>query len=194
MPWAPGWQGGSLEHNATMDEIVKQALLKWPNVPACYGWLGLDNRGRWYLRDDATQAQGAFPAIKGSWLQHEKLIEFIHRNYESDALGQWYFQNGPQRVYVELESTPWIWRVDSQGCIASHTGQPAGDVLGCWQDEQGKVYLHAALGWGLVHSMDVHQLAELMDAKGWEAQPIASQELPGRGGYVQSPCASHPQA
>ena len=25
-----------------MDEIVKQAMAKWPNVPHCYGWLGLD--------------------------------------------------------------------------------------------------------------------------------------------------------
>ena len=80
-----------------MDDIVKQALAKWPNVPDCYGWLGLDARGRWYMRDDATQAQGRFPSAKGSLLQHEKLIEFIERNYEPDAHGQWFFQNGPQR-------------------------------------------------------------------------------------------------
>ena len=58
-----------------MDDIVKQALAKWPNVPDCYGWLGLDARGHWYLRDDATQAAGAFPHSKGSLLQHDKLIE-----------------------------------------------------------------------------------------------------------------------
>ncbi|MCD6666313.1 MAG: DUF2946 family protein, partial [Hydrogenophaga sp.] len=28
-----------------MDEIVKAAMAKWPQVPACYGWLGLDARG-----------------------------------------------------------------------------------------------------------------------------------------------------
>ena len=32
-----------------MDDIVKQALAKWPNVPHCYGWLGLDARGNWYM-------------------------------------------------------------------------------------------------------------------------------------------------
>ena len=68
-----------------MDDIVKQAMAKWPNVPNCYGWLGLDERGHWYLRDDAAQARGSFqsgvPGAKGSLLQHEKLIEFIHRNY-----------------------------------------------------------------------------------------------------------------
>ena len=29
----------------TMDDIVKQAMAKWPNVPHCYGWLALDARG-----------------------------------------------------------------------------------------------------------------------------------------------------
>ncbi|MBC7705360.1 MAG: DUF2946 family protein, partial [Rhodoferax sp.] len=43
-----------------MDDIVKQALVKWPNVPHCYGWLGLDARGNWYMRDDRTQALGTF--------------------------------------------------------------------------------------------------------------------------------------
>ena len=98
-----------------MDDIVKQAMAKWPNVPHCYGWLGLDARGNWYMRDDKVQAQGTFAQAKGSLLKHDKLIAFINRNYLSDdnkqspAAGQWYFQNGPQRVYVELEATPfWL--------------------------------------------------------------------------------------
>jgi hypothetical protein len=33
-------------------------------------------------------------------------VNFIQRNYDHDAQGQWFFQNGPQRVYVELEATP----------------------------------------------------------------------------------------
>ena len=102
-----------------MDDIVKQAMIKWPNVPHCYGWLGLDARGGWYMRDDRVQAAGPFSGgtsqSKGSHLQHEKLIGFIHRNYAFDASGQWFFQNGPQRVYVELEVTPLIWRVAHWG-------------------------------------------------------------------------------
>jgi hypothetical protein len=101
-----------------MDDIVRQAIAKWPNVPDCYGWLGLDARGNWYMRDDRTQAAGPFssadggtPASRGSLLRHEKLVEFIQRNYESDAQGHWFFQNGPQRVYVELDLTPMVWRV-----------------------------------------------------------------------------------
>ena len=54
-----------------MDELVQQAMAKWPNVPDCYGWLGLDARGDWYMRDDQTQAQGSFVKSKGSRLTHE---------------------------------------------------------------------------------------------------------------------------
>lgn len=58
-----------------MDEIVKAAMAKWPEVPACYGWLGLDARGQWHLRDDAVQRAGPFaganPAGRGQrpWSQ-----------------------------------------------------------------------------------------------------------------------------
>ena len=94
-----------------MDELVKQALQKWPNVPHCFGWLALDKRGDWYMRDDRVQALGYFPQAKGSKLVHVKLIEFIQRNYLHDEHGQWYFQNGPQRVFVELACTPFVWRM-----------------------------------------------------------------------------------
>src|SRR5690606_28056379 len=60
-----------------MDDIVKQAMARWPNVPDCFGWLGLDARGQWFLRDEATQARGAFPQSKGSLVEHEKLLAFI---------------------------------------------------------------------------------------------------------------------
>ena len=84
-----------------MDDIVKRAIAKWPNVPDCFGWLGLDARGNWYMRDEPAQAAGSFvapaanrvEAAKGSLLLHDKLIEFIQRNYESDAAGRWFFQN-----------------------------------------------------------------------------------------------------
>ena len=47
-----------------MDDIVAAALVKWPNVPHCHGWLALDARGDWYLRDERTQAAGPFPMSK----------------------------------------------------------------------------------------------------------------------------------
>lgn len=173
-----------------MDDIVKQALAKWPNVPACYGWLGLDARGNWYMRDDRVQAQGPFAGgtaqSKGSQLKHEKLIEFIQRNYEPDELGQWFFQNGPQRVYVELEATPLIWRVQDDFSIQDHTGRAA-RVQRCLLDEQGRVYLEADTGFGLVHSMDMSHVADAVEQGLWLPQEVLAAALPTQFHYVCSP-------
>lgn len=175
-----------------MDDIVKQALAKWPHVPHCYGWLGLDARGRWYLRDDAVQALGTFPQSKGSLLLHEKLIEFIGRNYEHDAQGQWFFQNGPQRVYVELEYAPWIFRIQPDHSLRAHTGQEA-VAADCLVDEQGHVYFDTDIGLGLVHSQDVGLVAEGMEQGRCMPRAIQAQGLPARYGFVLSPQALHQQ-
>ena len=173
-----------------MDDIVLQAMAKWPGVPACYGWLGLDARGNWYMRDDRAQACGSFDSAvagaKGSLLQHEKLIEFIGRNYASDEQGRWYFQNGPQRVFVELEATPWIWRIEPDGAVRSHTGA-AVDVLRCEMDEAGRVYLQTTGGFGLVHSQDMTRLADQVEAGRWTPVDVRRAELAQRYGYVTSP-------
>lgn len=172
-----------------MDDIVRQAMAKWPNVPHCYGWLGLDERGNWYMRDDRVQAAGPFPNPKGSLLRHEKLVDFIHRNYERDERGQWFFQNGPQRVYVELQATPWIWRLGPGHSVSSHTGRDA-QVQECLVDETGRLYLHTDLGLGLVHTLDIAQAADAIEQGTWQPQQVAAQELPTRFGYVTSPAGA----
>ena len=175
-----------------MDDIVQQALIKWPNVPHCYGWLGLDARGRWYLRDDAVQAQGEFPQSKGALLEHTKLIAFIERNYEADAQGQWFFQNGPQRVYVELECAPWIWRIQPDGRLLSHTGRAASaDQASCLLDDEGRVYVASDIGLGLVHSLDVVQVAEAIERGDWTVQAVSADDLAGQFGFVRSPASSN---
>lgn len=175
-----------------MDDIVKQALAKWPNVPDCYGWLGLDARGNWFMRDDRAQAQGPFAGgtaqSKGSLLKHEKLIEFIQRNYEPDAQGQWFFQNGPQRVYVELESTPLIWRVDADFSIQDHAGRAA-QVQCVLLDEQGHVYLQADIGFGRVHTQDMGNVAEAVEQAYWLPQEVNAADLPLQFAYAMSPWA-----
>ena len=172
-----------------MDDIVKQALAKWPNVPDCYGWLGLDARGRWFMRDDAAQAAGDFPQSRGSWLRHEKLIDFIGRNYESDDEGRWFFQNGPQRVYVELECTPWVWQVLPDYRLQSHTGlqTSAGE---CLLDEEGRLYIASPQGLGLVHSQDMVLAAEAVEQGVWVPRDVVSADLPAQYGFVLSPAKS----
>ncbi len=171
-----------------MDEIVLQAMRKWPQVPDCYGWLALDARGHWYMRDDRVQAAGPFPQIKGSRVDHDKLRAFIERNYASDAQGAWYFQNGPQRVYVDLEAAPWVWRVqDAPGWpLLSHTGQAA-RLLSSWLDEQGRVYAHTDIGHGIVHTLDTGLVAQAVEAGAWAPQPMTFAQMPGRFGYQLRP-------
>lgn len=180
-----------------MDDIVKAALAKWPKVPACYGWLGLDARGQWFMRDERSQAAGPFAAAgagslsRGSHLRHEKLIEFIARNYEADERGWWFFQNGPQRVYVELEITPLIWRVHGDFSVVAHTGMSA-CVHSAWLDEQGRLYLQTDAGFGLVHTQDMVLAAEAVEQGVWVPQPVQAQTLSARFQFELSPASRRP--
>jgi DUF2946 family protein len=133
-----------------MDEIVKHAMAKWPNVPAVYGWLGLDRRGNWL--------------IKGDRISNPMLAEFISRNYERDAAGRWFFQNGPQRVFVALDYTPFVYRLaedtgsDAPLRIETHTGRLVGRVNSAWIDESGIVVLATEHGAGMVDDRDLDRL------------------------------------
>jgi hypothetical protein len=170
-----------------MDDIVKAALKKWPNVPHCYGWLALDARGDWYMRDDRIQAAGPFPAVKGSRIQHEKLRAFIERNYAHDDAGCWFFQNGPQRVYVQLEAAPWVWRVaDGEPAVTSHTGLPAAP-RGAWLDEHGRLFLDTDLGFGIVHTLDMGPAADAVERGLWRPEALDFQAMPARFGYALKP-------
>lgn len=172
-----------------MDDLVQAAMAKWPNVPDCFGWLGLDARGDWYMRDEIAQAGGS----KGSRLQHDKLIDFIGRNYAADEQGRWYFQNGPQRVYVELEVAPWVWRLQPDGQVLSHTRQ-ATLVLSSHVDELGRLWLVTELGWGLVHTADMVAAAERVDSGEWRVTDVWVGDVPCLGAFVLSPHLQHSQA
>jgi hypothetical protein len=172
-----------------MDPLVEAALRKWPNVPHCYGWLALDARGQWFMRDERVQAAGPFPQVKGSCVLHDKLIGFIHRNYALDEQGAAFFQNGPQRVYVELEATPWIWRVQPslhEPAVTAHTGAAA-RVQSSWLDEAGRLYLQTDVGFGLVHSMDMVHAADAVETGLWRPQDCSSEELPARFAFERRP-------
>ena len=177
-----------------MDDIVKAALLKWPNVPHCYGWLALDARGDWYMRDDRIQAAGPFPRVKGSRIQHAKLLDFIGRNYTCDDEGCWFFQNGPQRVYLQLEAAPWVWRVSAavgEGgsgvwSVVSHTGMAA-VVRGSWLCEAGRLFLDTDLGFGIVHTLDMGIAADAVEAGHFRPQTLPFAGMPARFGYVLAP-------
>lgn len=145
-----------------MDDMVVRAMAKWPDVPAVYGWLRLDRRGRWWIRDELVS--------------NPAMIAFIGRNYQSDALGRYFFQNGPQQVFVELETTPWVYRLAEEVTelphFVSHTGSSCvPDMAGL--DEQGTLYLAAAGRIGCVDERDLIHVIELMtDGHGRKADDV----------------------
>lgn len=192
-----------------MDEIVKQALAKWPNVPYCYGWLGLDARGNWRMRDERAQHLN----LPGDKLQHAALVAFIMRNYAADEHGCWYFQNGPQRVYVQLEATPYIVRTDPAQGWALHTGAALGTVEEVVLTETGALVLRSGAVVAQLDDRDFAHVLPLLKMDGaavadevllaWmdgtasgaltldgmTVQRVAAAELPARYGYVSAPSA-----
>lgn len=131
-----------------MDDIVLRGMAKWPNVPAVYGWLSLDRRGHWLL--------------KGERVANPGIAAFFGRNYSHDDQGRWFFQNGPQRVYVSLDYTPHIYRVTTGPDVipawVSHTGEPVDAVTAAYIDDAGQLLLDTNLGVGLVHDADLEAL------------------------------------
>ncbi len=136
-----------------MDEIVKQAMAKWPKVPHCYGWLMLDARGAWRMRDERSQALN----LRGDKIAHAALLGFINRNYLHDDRGCWYFQNGPQRVYVNMEATPYIAHTDPTHGWVLHTGEPLALIHAAWMTEAGQLVLQSDEKIALVDDRDMAQ-------------------------------------
>jgi len=190
-----------------VDDAVRRALARWPDVPAVVGWLALDRRGEWRLRNPAS---GAFERIGNAALR-----DFIARNYAADARGAWYFQNGPQRVYARLEATPLVYRRDGAG-FRDHCGRCAAPIRAAWVDAQGALYLAGAHGVGVLDDRDLQAVSALLeDARGasldpefdWAAlapgmvwlrldpamriplEPVAREGLEARFGFVAQPAA-----
>src|SRR5262245_33186149 len=115
-----------------MEEWVHRALKRWPNVPALYGWLTLDRRGRWL--------------IKGEIITRPQIIEVFNRNYAADERGRWYFQNGPQRGYMQLQRAPFIVRVEPTDALVTHTGLQVERLSAVFIDENGGLYFSTEHG------------------------------------------------
>lgn len=184
-----------------MDSAVLAALAKWPNVPDVYGWLGLDRRGQW--------------RIKGDPVSNPQVCAFIGRNYARTEEGAWFFQNGPQRVFVALDYTPWVLRLTGSGTLETHAGIAVTEPRQAWLDEDGNLLLLCEHGIGLVTDRDLPLLLDaIVDASNAHAgeesllqlmagaalplqlrlagkllplAPIRKAQVPGRFGFIANP-------
>ncbi|RSZ56826.1 DUF2946 family protein [Massilia atriviolacea] len=153
-----------------MDDIVKKAMAKWPDVPHCYGWLALDARGNWRMRDERAQHLD----LAGDKVVQLALLGFINRNYLSDERGCWFFQNGPQRVFVNLEATPFIARTDPAHGLVLHTGEPVAAIARAWMTENGELIVDSA---GKIAQVDDRDVAQLMAALEIDGQRASDEAL-----------------
>src|SRR6187397_711061 len=143
-----------------MDDAVLRSMAKWPNVPDVYGWLSLDRRGNWLL--------------KGERIGNAALREFISRNYQPDARGCWYFQNGPQRVFVALAYTPLVLHFEGE-TLLDHCGRPFSPGQ-AFIDEEGSVLMAGKAGAGLLDDRDLAAYAD----RAADLPPIARETVAGR--------------
>lgn len=158
-----------------MDEQVLAAMARWPNVPAAHGWLSLSRRGQWLLHPHG-QAWGGPSEEPGEAITNPQITAFMSRNYQSDAQGCWFFQNGPQRVYVRLDGAPWILRTvtDDRGRLQlhTHTDQAYGPVTHWWLDDDGCLYTQAGQGAGLITDRDLAQVIEALHTT--DGEPLSA--------------------
>lgn len=135
-----------------MDEQVLRSLIKWPSVPHCFGWLALDRRGQWRMRDEYAQTN----QLPGNVIQHVALNEFISRNYAHDSLGRYFFQNGPQRVFITLDATPWIARMIPSESGPQLSTQCGTEIKphGALSDEKGNIYITGSIPQSLSDQID----------------------------------------
>ncbi|CAM3721039.1 DUF2946 family protein [Polynucleobacter brandtiae] len=149
-----------------MDEQVLRSLIKWPEVADCFGWLALDRRGQWRMRDEYAQANG----LPGKVIEHATLNEYIARNYARDTAGRHFFQNGPQRVFVTLDATPWIARIHPSTAklkILTQCNTPI-NPQSALCDEVGNVYII-----GLIEQMILTELNTSMQSLFTKTESLA---------------------
>jgi hypothetical protein len=151
-------------------EGVRRALAKWPDVPACFGWLGLDARGRW--------------RIDGGLISHPGAVAFLAAHYACDEHGRWYVQNGPQRAFVALDLAPWVLRVGADGALSTHTGRQLDRYEDIHVTPDGEILLTTPLGLAAIDDRDLAAFAATLEAPGSDALEVLSAAAAGRPGAL----------
>ncbi|MBL4622427.1 MAG: DUF2946 family protein [Immundisolibacteraceae bacterium] len=147
---------GSVDNE--MAERVLRGMSKWPDVPAVYNWLSLDRRGRWLM--------------KSSEITHPLLLGFINQHYFVADDGSYYFQNGPQQVFIELEITPYVFGLAGNKLLTQNHLE-VGSVEAAWLSDQGDLLLQTDLGPGLIDDRYLAQVEEWVMVDGDRDQVLA---------------------
>lgn len=143
--------GDEMLDMSEMADRVARGMAKWPDVPAVYNWLQLDRRGCWRM--------------KGAEITHPRLLGFINQHYYAADDGSYYFQNGPQQVFVELALTPYVFSLPGKRLVTQNNLSVA-SVTAAYLSDQGDLYLQTDVGPGLVDDRYLAQVEEWFVADG----------------------------
>ena len=147
------------------------------------------------MRDEAAQATNQL----GDIIRHESLLAFIYRNYDCDSRSAWYFQNGPQRVYVELETTPFIARTDPALGFVLHDRTPVLEIDHVFMTDTGQLIIQSQQKIAMLDPSDLgHCLASWLSAPNQLLQMkvgqqfksvewVDSNQLQNRFGFIAHP-------
>lgn len=136
---------------APMAERVVRGMAKWPDVPAVYNWLQLDRRGRWMM--------------KGGEITHPRLLTFINQHYYAAKDGSYFFQNGPQQVFVELAIAPYVFSLAAD-CLTTQNNRRVSAVEVAYLSDQGDLFLKTDIGPGVIDDRQLAQVEEWFVAQG----------------------------
>lgn len=145
-----------------MDENVIAAMARWPNVPDVFGWLSLNPLGQWRLHPDGDASLPDCPS--GQPISSPQINRFINHNYGHDAQGRWFFQNGPQRVYVRLDAAPYVLHTiqhdAKEPAFSTHNGRTTRQLAKWCLDDTGRLYALTDIGAGLIAGRDLERVLD----------------------------------
>ncbi|NDD23982.1 MAG: DUF2946 family protein, partial [Betaproteobacteria bacterium] len=84
--------------------------------------------------------------------------------------------------------TPLVWRLSDDFQLRSQTGQSA-QAQACYTDLEGRVYFNTAMGFGLLHTLDVGKAAEGLEQGIWQLETIDVANLQTAFAFRISPAA-----
>lgn len=169
-----------------MDQSVLDAIQRWPNVPAVYGWLSLSARGAWRLHPLGDAQRGG----QGTGITNTQILGFIGRNYAHEPDGRWFFQNGPQRVYVRLDAAPFVLHLRPDlNALVTHNELVVEKIVQWLTDETGQLYAQTDQGPARVDDRDLIGLAEVLSCETGQTMLEALAEI-GQPGTDAADCGS----
>jgi hypothetical protein len=122
----------------------------------------LTARGDWRLHPLGDAQLGGV----GEGITNPQILGFMGRNYASEPDGKWFFQNGPQRVYVRLDAAPYIAHLQPEtASLITHNGLIIEQVLAWFSDDTGQLYAQTNLGAARIDDRDLIALADILQTQ-----------------------------